>query len=192
MEEPDTDGDGIDDGEEVNSTKTSPVLADTDSDCLSDDEELLLSDTSPLEANPHICTPSSDPTSVATLTRISEYSGIEVNEQSSTLYYALPGESMTLSAQWNIESPSDNLHCPGCVIQFYLGIRDVFSRCLTSRTFPPGSDVSGTMAPISFEAPEEPGVYYITQHESLQYECVTVNHSADPGKATATIVVMGG
>lgn len=48
---PDTDGDGLKDGEEVNTLKTDPLKADTDGDGLSDGDEVLKSKTDPLKAD---------------------------------------------------------------------------------------------------------------------------------------------
>lgn len=45
---PDTDGDSIMDGDEVNLYYTNPLVTDTDSDGLTDDDEILLFDTNPL------------------------------------------------------------------------------------------------------------------------------------------------
>lgn len=48
---PDTDGDGLSDGDEVRNTKTNPVKADTDGDGLSDGAELNTHKTDPLKAD---------------------------------------------------------------------------------------------------------------------------------------------
>src|SRR3989339_109064 len=48
---PDTDGDGLKDGEEVTKYKTDPLKADTDSDGLSDYAELITNKTDPLKAD---------------------------------------------------------------------------------------------------------------------------------------------
>jgi len=48
---PDTDGDGLKDGEEVNKYKTDPLKADTDGDGLSDGDEVLKYKTDPLKAD---------------------------------------------------------------------------------------------------------------------------------------------
>ncbi len=47
----DTDGDGLKDGEEVNTYKTDPTKADTDGDGLKDDEEVVTYKTDPLKAD---------------------------------------------------------------------------------------------------------------------------------------------
>ena len=48
---PDTDGDGLKDGEEVNRYKTNPLQADTDGDGLSDGDEVMKYHTDPLKAD---------------------------------------------------------------------------------------------------------------------------------------------
>lgn len=48
---PDTDGDGLKDGEEVNKYKTDPLKADTDGDGLSDGDEVMKYKTDPLKAD---------------------------------------------------------------------------------------------------------------------------------------------
>lgn len=48
---PDTDGDGLKDGEEVNKYKTDPLKADTDGDGLTDGDEVNKHDTDPLKAD---------------------------------------------------------------------------------------------------------------------------------------------
>jgi outer membrane protein OmpA-like peptidoglycan-associated protein len=50
-ENPDTDGDGLNDGQEVNTTKTNPLKADTDSDGLKDGEEVNNYKTDPNKAD---------------------------------------------------------------------------------------------------------------------------------------------
>ncbi len=48
---PDTDGDGLNDGEEVHTYRTSPLLSDSDGDRLSDGDEVLKHHTDPLKAD---------------------------------------------------------------------------------------------------------------------------------------------
>ncbi len=185
----DTDDDGLDDGEEVNDTKTSPLLADTDGDCLSDSEELKGSNTSPFEPNIGVCEGFGDPVVRSWERRHMRYSNIRISGEKRSVYFAAPGESVTVELNWNENTDGGTIYCPYCIVQFYLGIRDVFSSCLTSRTFPPDSNASASLA-HTFDAPAEPGVYYLTQEHSLQYECVNKNHNENPGRAIATLVVL--
>jgi hypothetical protein len=185
----DTDGDGIEDGDEVNGTKTSPTNNDSDADCLSDYDELYHSNTLPTEADAGVCESTSESVEVELFKRSSSYTSMKINDEATNVYYASPGEDITVSADWAVQTPSAT-YCSGCRIQYYLGMADVFSSCLGSGQHPVDSYISGTLAPTAFQAPTEPGVYYITQQGSLQNSCVDVNHSSNPADAVATIVVM--
>jgi len=100
-----------------------------------------------------------------------------------------PGENVSLSMNWKERTKTGNIYCPGCIIQFYYGINGVFSKCFVSRVFWSGSAANGKSA-TSFKAPTSPGVYYITNRTSLQYQCINGTHSTDHKNAIAAVNVV--
>ncbi len=183
----DTDADGLLDGEE-RALGTDPLLEDTDADCLTDAEEVFDSASDPLVFQDGICTPISDPSSSVHSSRTVEFSNVTFNGSAATLFFAAPGESIDLAADWSVTSAS-SVYCPGCIVQYYLGITDVFSTCFTSRGYGNNASASGSLSE-TFSAPADPGVYYLTRHNTFDYECKSVTHSEDFSRAAATVVVL--
>uniref|UniRef100_A0A7S2N2F2 F5/8 type C domain-containing protein n=1 Tax=Haptolina brevifila TaxID=156173 RepID=A0A7S2N2F2_9EUKA len=76
-----------------------------------------------------------------------------------------PGEACVIEVlcetTWRYNS-SD--YCPGCIVQLYYGLTDVFSTGVVER----GIHGERVRNRTSFTAPMAPGVYYITQQISLQ------------------------
>ena len=77
-----------------------------------------------------------------------------------------PGDECSLRvryhAQWHYNGAD---YCPGCIVQLYYGLGDVFSQGVVEHGI---HDHRGTSS-VTFAAPLTPGIYYITQTIDLQY-----------------------
>ena len=184
---PDTDGDGLQDGAELD-MGTNPLDGDSDDDCLTDGEEVFGTDTDPLALNDGICAPLANPTTIDWYGRQMTYSNLGLGSASQTLHFAAPGESVSFESTWTLAVPTSD-YCPGCIVQFYVGIQDEWSTCLTNRNMFHGSTDGGAISE-AFEAPTEPGVYYVTQDFTLQYSCEAKNVTDAFDSAVSTLVVM--
>jgi hypothetical protein len=115
----------------------------------------------------------------------------------SHIYYATPGESLTLTGSWNEVYFSDIIpgyipYCPGCITQNYIGMaNDQFS----GNVFDVCYDVTG-LSPVAgtinntFTAPSRPGVYYITQQSSWNFFCYQFGHQLHDQIAKEAIAVI--
>lgn len=122
---------------------------------------------------PYVVPPS--PKVVDQLERQTTYTDVKINN-TTNIYNASPGESLTLTGSWNeafYNYPQYTPYCPGCVTQNYIGMNNaagqgvIFTDCYDVSGL---SSFSGTISK-TFNAPTEPGVYYITQVASWQYAC---------------------
>ncbi|MEP7110456.1 MAG: S8 family serine peptidase [Ferruginibacter sp.] len=124
----------------------------------------------------------SSPKAIDQLERRTTYTDVRING-SSNVYYATPGETLTLTGNWSQVYFSDIIpgyipYCPGCITQNYIGMtNDQFS----GNNFDTCYDVSGTfphsgMVYNTFTAPLRPGVYYITQQSTWLYSCYQFGH----------------
>jgi len=109
----------------------------------------------------------------------------------------VPGQSIDVSLQFRTSwkrSPDD--YCPGCVVQLYYGLGSASYLKHGQGGFSKGvksgirdmrhSEGSQT----TFEAPTEPGVYYITWEISLEYDFISKNHNNDFKNAIAMVRVL--
>lgn len=104
-----------------------------------------------------------------------------------------PGSEVSLSTWWEAGvRPTKKTYCPGCIVQFYIGIHDQFETCLFSDVMQPAyfRGKSGKLS-TSFTAPQTPGIYYLTFRHSLLYGCAEdpSKQPEDPSKAFAALVV---
>ena len=95
-------------------------------------------------------------------------------------------------ADLNIGVQMDYTHgtyCPGCVVQFYVRINNVFAGCMRSGSTSGGGNVTKTF-PIN--APTVPGTYYLQPRGSLNYSCGTSTAASDAFSNTTlgTIIVI--
>jgi len=135
--------------------------------------------------------------------RRTKYTDVKINN-TSNVYFAAPGESLTLTGNWSENHfqnifPGYGAYCPGCITQYRIGMADgsggnVFATC---------DDVSGLgsyggFLNQTFNAPSTPGVYYITQITTWWYTCPAPNfgdppqipiHNNGPNDAIAVVVV---
>jgi hypothetical protein len=146
-----------------------------------------------------LCTPvqfPSSPKSIDQLERRTTYSDVLING-TSNVYYATPGETLTLTGNWSEVYFSDIFpdfipYCPGCITQNYIGMTNdqfsgnVFDTCFdVSGTFPYSGTINNT-----FTAPARPGVYYITQKSNWWYSCYQFGHMLQDQIADEAIAVV--
>lgn len=128
--------------------------------------------------------------------RRTTYTDVLINGVSN-VYYADPGETLTVTGNWSEVYYSDIFpdfvpYCPGCITQQYIGIANgdynanVFDTCF---------DVSGLtpyMGSINntFIAPTRPGIYYITQNNSWWFSCYQFGHMLHDQSARDAIAVV--
>ena len=188
---PDSDLDGLLDGEEVNDLKTSPLLVDSDGDCLRDDEEVHGTLTDPSEHNPRVCDPTFNDTLFTWQARWFFFTS-SMNGAPARVHVARPSEPIDLRLDWMAigpELPGDD-PCLGCQVQSYVGLQDHFSTCLMDTRLGTGDFQAANGDVVSFTAPAEPGVYYVTHLMQMEGGCREQAHTDDPELAVATIVVM--
>ena len=136
------------------------------------------------------------PKSIDQLERRTTYTDVKING-TSNVYYATPGQSLTLTGSWNEVYYSDIIpgyipYCPGCITQNYIGMtNDEF----TGNNFDVCYDVSGTfphsgLINNTFTAPNRPGVYYITQQSTWWYSCYQFGHVFHDQTANNAIAVV--
>lgn len=99
------------------------------------------------------------------------YANVSLNQGANFLEIS-PGAPVTLDLDWETRTDNSNKHCPGCVLQGYFGIKDVFSKCYISDAMSPAyyRGDSGHEH-YSFQAPEQPGIYYITNRLTTESSC---------------------
>lgn len=131
--------------------------------------------------------------------RITTYTDVKLNNGTNVID-AAPGQSITLTGHRNTVYNDLTNYCPGCITQLYIGMANapglgnVFTNCydvslynLTETGTAQSADLS-----ISFNAPATPGVYYITQVSSWQFNCYD-GGEGNPGNnsndAIAVVVV---
>ena len=144
----------------------------------------------------NVCVPYTVPPSPVTLSqleRATTYSNVQIND-ASHVYQAQPGQLLTLTGSWyQVFIDPNNPYCPGCVTQLYIGMIGDDGVVLFSDCY----DVSGLgdhsgIINKQFNAPQTPGVYYITQVSSWEYNCYD-NGAGYPGNspsdAFAVVVV---
>ena len=113
------------------------------------------------------------------------YTSVSLNDGGNTITVE-PGASITFSTAGTYTHTSG--YCPGCIVQFYARMNDVFNLCLLNSGTHDGGSFSGS---TTFTAPTTPGTYYVNPTGSLQYECVdskSVSTTFD-SSTLATIVV---
>lgn len=105
------------------------------------------------------------------------YEHVSLNKAGNSLEVE-PGATVTVDLDWATQTDNSSDYCPGCIIQGYYGIKDVFSKCYISNLMPPNFywGDSGHDS-YTFKAPETPGIYYITNRFTLDYDC-----KEDPGQ----------
>lgn len=142
--------------------------------------------------NPPYVLPAS-PLTIQQLNRATTYTDIKLNS-GTNLINVTPGQSITLTGSYNSAYNDPTNYCPGCITQIYIGMSGALG---TGVEFTDCYNVSGQgsySGPINktFTAPSTPGVYYITQVSSWEYNCYdngAGNPGNDPAGAIAVVVV---
>ena len=208
----DTDGDGLTDFEEARTgwgiaiyddgyiAYSDPRIVDSDDDGLTDAEEKALG-TDPQDPNtdndayPDAVDPAPlEPESYSIVDvymwagRRLRFSDIRVNGGSAREVTVTPGASFTLSLDWRLDVDNADIYCPGCIVQFYMGLENTNGQCYTSRQMRPGTTASGVVN-ATFTAPTEPGTYFVNNTLTLEYSCVNKVVSRDPNNAIAVVHV---
>ena len=92
--------------------------------------------------------------------------------------------SLTMTSTGSIDDT--NQYCPGCIVQFYLGLDNSFNKCLGN-----SMDDWSFNKSQSFTAPNDPGVYFINLKGSLQFSCLSsVNFQSDTYLSGATVGII--
>ena len=158
-----------------------PPLTITYTGLVGDDDERSVCFNISLPANPIVFNE---------LERTSTYSNVQLNGQSN-VYFANPGEAITLTGTRNTDFTNFPAQCPGCITQIYIGMGNGRG----GNTFTECYDVSfiGSWSNdfnIAFNAPAEPGAYYITQRSSWFFNCYQfpINHDA-PEQIIGVVIV---
>ena len=109
---------------------------------------------------------------------------VDLNDTGLNIVTVAPGSAVSIQARGSVTRL--NTACPGCVTQFYLRMKDVFSLCLGSQTGNWSFDER-----TNFIAPSMPGIYYINPTNSWQYSCIDSTGISDTySEQTAGIVIV--
>lgn len=100
------------------------------------------------------------------------FSNVNVNDTGVNTATVTPGAEVSITADWSSEFTGT--FCPGCVQQFYIGVKDLAIDCLFSGNT--AQDRSGDGS-LNFTAPVRPGVYPIQARNSLQFSCTATEES---------------
>ena len=113
------------------------------------------------------------------------YTSVSLNDGGNTITVE-PGASITFSTAGTYTHTSG--YCPGCIVQFYARMNDVFNLCLLNSGTQGGGSFSGS---TTFTAPSTPGTYYINPAGSLMYSCQDSKSASTTFSSStlATIVV---
>ncbi len=97
-----------------------------------------------------------------------------------------PGQSIDLSYQYNVTDLNNHFCQNYCLVQFYTGIGTTSS---TIQCFDVDNIMINGTLNNTFTAPTTPGLYYIVEKSSLNYECVPQSFDNSPEMSIAMIIV---
>jgi glyoxylate utilization-related uncharacterized protein len=141
---------------------------------------------------PYVVPPS--PRDIQQLNRKTTYTDVKLNGGTNVIN-AKPGETITLTGNYNSVYSDPTNYCPGCITQLHIGMGNtdggnLFNNCIevngTANSKPSGA------LNITFNAPSTPGVYYLTQESTWWYYCgefADPIHTNVPDNAIAVVVV---
>ena len=112
------------------------------------------------------------------------FENLSINQTGSNFIQASAGELISLDLSW--QSTYTSTYCPGCIQQFYVGLKDLGILCLYSGGT--SNTRSGTDT-LNINAPTNPGFYFIQAASSLQYSCTTTQSQLSDS-ATGAIAVI--
>lgn len=111
----------------------------------------------------------------------------KTNVQDHRVFATMPGARCSIGVAFRTNwTYNRNHYCPGCIVQLYYGMDSVFSKGVIEHGI---HDQRGESR-AEFNAPMAPGLYYITQTVSLEYNYVNVSHENHPQHAIAAIRVL--
>jgi len=120
---------------------------------------------------------------------VKKFNDFYVNEDS-RIFAVYPSQECDISvdyqARWRYSSQD---YCPGCVVQLYYGMENVFCTGVIERGIDSGHRGESS---TKFIAPSVPGLYYITQSISLMYgfKDNLSHHKNSPSGAFAAVRVL--
>jgi len=127
-----------------------------------------------------------DPVTLSWANRKITYSEVSLNGQGNVLT-CFPGDRISVQLKYNAKWVYNaNDYCPGCVVQVYYGMEDIFSVGIIEH----GVQVHTGSSSTSFNAPAFVGIYYITQKISLDYHFLLVKHPNQFCDALAVVQVL--
>ena len=133
-------------------------------------------------------TPSSNsfPISWGYAGRSTNWTGVDLNGTGGNVVTVSPGDWVQVNVSMTYTHTSG--YCPGCIVQFYVRMNDVFTNCLSSGgTYGGGSKTKF----FTFKAPDEPGTYYLQPRGTLHYYCQTSTSASETfGSSTLGTVIV--
>ena len=98
--------------------------------------------------------------------RVFKTSPVYWNDNEVQIIQVSQGEKISVTGRWRSDYISG--HCPGCIQQFYIGIKDEFIQCIYNGSSNMNLSQEFT---IHFEAPSTKGAYLLQADSSLDYYC---------------------
>lgn len=117
--------------------------------------------------------------------RLQTFSNIQLNGGTNYLE-TTPGAAVNMTGHLDITQVGN--YCTGCIVQTYFGL-GATNNSLFCFNYSNGYLPYSTNLNVNFNAPTQPGFYYMVFEGSLQYYCVPVSFVQDPNKAFALIKV---
>jgi len=118
--------------------------------------------------------------------RSTSWSEVSLNGTGNNVITVSGGSPISVSMDMSYTHTSG--YCPGCIVQFYVRMNDVFTECLTSGGTYGGGNESQS---FTFNAPTAPGTYYIQPAGTLEYSCQTGTSASESfGASTLGTVIV--
>ena len=117
-----------------------------------------------------------------------KFSNIQLNGSNAQEISVRPGDTVDVTMNWALKVDNTSVYCPGCIVQFYMGVKDQGEKCYVSTIMPGGSTRSGRLN-YRFVAPAEKRTYIVNNANSLQFSCKDINIKENTDQALAAIHV---
>ena len=105
------------------------------------------------------------------------FTNMNVNGTGNAVATVAPGSNVTFSTNWKSQYTSN--YCPGCIQQFYIGVKGQAIDCMYSGNTAGNRNGNGS---FSFTAPSAPGLYIVQAGSSLQYSCTKTKDGISDSK----------
>ncbi len=99
----------------------------------------------------------------------------------------MPGSNVSLNYNFSVFFDAGTGYCPGCIVQFSIGIGSTFKTLQCESNI--GNGTSGSYTSGDFTAPDVPGIYYLTMDGSLDYWCQEFKFNNNPARAIGVLIV---